>query len=358
METLWFIILSGMLTIYIVMDGFDFGAGIIYWLVAKSDKEKNLVLRSIGPFWDGNEVWLIAGGGILFFAFPLMYAVSFSGFYLALIMVLWLFILRGVSLELRNHINSQMWKSFFDVIFGLASLLLALFFGAALGNVVRGVNLGGVVGGTGQFESTYFFTPLWTSFLPNENPGVLDWFTIIMGLIGVQTLAIHGGNWIILKSSDPFHERIRKFIYRTWAALTALVVVSIISIAFIRSSFFDNYLSHKILTIVPLIGFASLVSIPYFIRKKDELKSFAASTVFIVAMLVSTAIALYPALLPSSNALNPAITIHNSGNTAYGFSVAIKWWIIAIILAIGYFIYTHRTFKGKISEDESIYEEH
>ena len=358
METLWFIILACMLTIYIVMDGFDFGAGIIDLFVAKGEQEKKLVLRSIGPFWDGNEVWLIAGGGVLFFAFPLLYAVSFSGFYLALMLVLWLFILRGISLELRNHFNNEMWKGFFDVVFGIASLLLALFFGAALGNVVRGVNLGGVVNGVSQLEPTYFFTPLWTNFLPGKNPGVLDWFTVIMGLIGVLTLAIHGGNWIILKSADPIHERIRQFIKYVWAALVALVVISIISIAFIRVSLFDNYLSNKFLFIIPLIGFIALLSIPFFINRKNEVKPFIASTVFIVAMLVSTAIGLYPSLLPSTNMVNTDITIYNSANTAYGLNVAIKWWIIAIILAIGYFIYTHRTFRGKIGHDENVYEEH
>jgi cytochrome d ubiquinol oxidase subunit II len=358
METLWFIILSCMFTIYIVMDGFDFGAGIIHLFVARGDREKKLVLRSIGPFWDGNEVWLVAGGGVLFFAFPLLYAVSFSGFYLALILVLWLFILRGISLELRNHLNNEMWKGFFDVVFGIASLLLALFFGVALGNVVRGVNLGGVVNGVSHFEPTYFFTPLWTNFLPGENPGVLDWFTVIMGLIGVLTLAIHGGNWIILKSSDPIQERIRKFIKFAWVALVTLVVVSIISIAFIRASIFDNYLSNNFLVVFPLVGFAALVSIPFFIRRKDEFKPFLASTVFIVAMLVSTALGLYPTLLPSASGVNLDITIYNSASTAYGLGVAIKWWIIAIILTIGYFIYTHRIFKGKISQDESIYEGH
>ena len=358
METLWFFILSCMLTIYIVMDGFDFGAGIIHLLVARGDQEKKLVLRSIGPFWDGNEVWLVAGGGVLFFAFPLLYAVSFSGFYLALILVLWLFILRGISLELRNHLNNEMWKGFFDTVFGIASLLLALFFGVALGNVVRGVNLGGVINGVSQFEPTYFFTPLWTNFLPGENPGVLDWFTVIMGLIGVLTLAIHGGNWIILKSSGPIHERIRQFIRVAWLALIVLVLVSIISIAFIRPTLFDNYLSSNFLFVVPLIGLAALLSIPFLVRRKDEFKPFLASTIFIVAMLLSTALGLYPSLLPSSNALNLDITIHNSANTAYGFSVAIKWWIVAIILVVGYFIYTHRIFKGKIGQDESIYEEH
>src|SRR5271168_3560898 len=141
MQTLWFMIVAVMVTAYVVLDGFDLGAGVIYLFVAKSSVERRIVLRSIGPVWDGNEVWLVAAGGTLYFAFPLLYASSFSGFYLPLTMVLWLLMLRGIGIELRTHIDDNLWKGFFDAIFGLASILLAIFFGAALGNVVRGVPL-------------------------------------------------------------------------------------------------------------------------------------------------------------------------------------------------------------------------
>src|SRR2546422_7524285 len=141
METLWFIIVALMLTAYVVLDGFDLGAGVIYLIVAKTSKERRTVLRSIGPVWDGNEVWLLAAGGTLYFAFPALYASAFSGFYLPLMMVLWLLILRGISIEFRSHIEAPVWMQFWDAIFCLSSLLLAVFYGAALGNVVRGVPL-------------------------------------------------------------------------------------------------------------------------------------------------------------------------------------------------------------------------
>src|SRR5476649_2555845 len=134
METLWFIIVAVMLTAYVVLDGFDLGAGVIYLLVAKTGDERRMVLRAIGPVWDGNEVWLLASGGTLYFAFPALYASSFSGFYLPLMMVLWLLMLRGVSIELRGHSTDPLWRTFFDGLFTLASALLAIFFGAALGD--------------------------------------------------------------------------------------------------------------------------------------------------------------------------------------------------------------------------------
>src|SRR5947209_1910843 len=138
METLWFILVALMLTAYVVLDGFDLGAGIINLFVAKNHDERRLVLRAIGPVWDGNEVWLLAAGGALFFAFPLLYASSFSGFYLPLMMVLWLLMLRGISIELHSQIENLVWRGFLDVVFCMSSILLAIFFGAALGNVVRG----------------------------------------------------------------------------------------------------------------------------------------------------------------------------------------------------------------------------
>src|SRR6202051_2531311 len=136
LETIWFCLVASMITAYVILDGYDIGAGMIHLFVARSDDERRQVIKSIGPFWDGNEVWLIAGGGTLYFAFPALYAASFSGFYLPLIMVLWLLIVRGTSVEFRSHVVSEIWASFWDALFALSGVLLAVFYGAALGNVV------------------------------------------------------------------------------------------------------------------------------------------------------------------------------------------------------------------------------
>src|SRR5271169_6620183 len=141
MATLWFIIVAVMVAAYVVLDGFDLGAGVIYLGAARTPEERQKIMRAIGPVWDGNEVWLLAAGGTLYFAFPLLYASSFSGFYLPLMIVLWLLMLRGIGIELRAHMKNPVWQSFWDVVFSFSSILLAIFFGAALGNVVRGVPL-------------------------------------------------------------------------------------------------------------------------------------------------------------------------------------------------------------------------
>src|ERR1700685_2406192 len=156
---------------YVVLDGFDIGVGILHLYLARTDDERRVLLRTIGPVWDGNEVWLIAAGGTLYFAFPALYAASFSGFYLPLMMVLWLLILRGVSIEFRSHVGGRIWSVFWDGTFALASILLAIFFGAALGNVVRGVPLD---------ASGNFFEPLWTDFKLGPQVGILDWYTVLV----------------------------------------------------------------------------------------------------------------------------------------------------------------------------------
>src|SRR5215831_6133525 len=167
METLWFMIVAFMIAAYVVLDGFDLGAGVIYPLAARTPAERQTIMRAIGPVWDGNEVWLLATGGTLYFAFPRLYASSFSGFYLPLMIVLWLLMLRAIGIEFRVHVRNHVWQNLFDGVFSVSSILLAVFFGAALGNVVRGVPLD---------ASGYFFEPLWTTFFQLSNqPGILDW---------------------------------------------------------------------------------------------------------------------------------------------------------------------------------------
>src|SRR3977135_3288981 len=219
MASLWFWIIAAMIATYVVLDGFDLGAGAIYLIAAKTNDERRRVLRAIGPVWDGNEVWLIAAGGTLYFAFPVLYASGLSGFYLPLMIVLWLLILRGGSVEFRNHIKSAVGDPLWDFLFCASSLLLAVFFGAALGNVVRGVPLD---------ASGYFFEPLWTNFRLGEETGLLDWYTILVGVLALLALAMHGALWVHMKTSGAVSSRAGKLAGQAWwgvVVLTALVTV-------------------------------------------------------------------------------------------------------------------------------------
>lgn len=343
-----------MLTIFIILDGADFGAGIIHLFIAKDEKDKDSIIKAIGPFWDGNEVWLIAAGGVMFFAFPVLYASVFSGFYLPLIIVLWLLIFRALGLEFRNLVNNKLWKAVWEKSFGMASLLLALFFGAALGNVVRGVNLGGVVNGISKFEPTYFFNPLWNEYfsplLPNE--GILDWFTIILGVIAVVSLTIHGAAWIILKTNSSINAKLKRIISILSLSLIPLIIISIFAWLYVKPNAMQNFFETPVLWIFPLIVLIGLTGLFRINNFKKDSSAFVFSTILIVGAFGSTVASLFPVLLPSSNSLNPSLTIYNASTSNYGLSVGIIWWAIAIILVLGYFYYVHYVFKGKLDDIE------
>src|SRR5271170_4014601 len=274
MPTLWFMIVAVMLAAYVVLDGFDLGAGIIYLFTARTGDERRIILRSIGPVWDGNEVWLLATGGTLYFAFPLLYASAFSGFYLPLMIVLWLLILRGIGIELRAHVDDQVWRSFFDFIFCGSSALLAIFFGAALGNVVRGVPLG---------PDGYFFEPLWTDFRVSGHPGILDWYTIMAGVIALVTLTVHGALYVAIKTEGDLSKRARSVAIILWPVQFFLTCISLLATYFVRPRLMHNYGEHPIGMLVPIAVVAGLVLIIWAAPKSKDKLAFAGSILYIAS---------------------------------------------------------------------------
>lgn len=354
MEILWLIILAFMLTMYIVLDGLDFGAGIVFLFVAKKEKDKEGIIKSIGPFWDGNEVWLIAGGGVMFAMFPTLYASAFSGLYLPLILVLWMLIFRGIGLELRHLVDNKLWKQVWGAAFGMGSLMLALLFGIALGNIVRGVNLGGVENGVLSYRPAYFFTPLWSSdFSPlNTHPGVIDWFTIILGLIAVITLTIHGTNWIIFKTNLSIASRLKKLSLQLSIVLVGMMIISFIAWLIVKPNAFYNFVTNPIFWLAPVAVVVGLVGMLRVQSYKNDITAFLFSSLFIIGSFVSTLLALFPVFIPSTNSIVPDLTIYNTATTQYGMSVALAWWIPAFILVGAYFYNLHRTFKGKLDDVE------
>jgi cytochrome d ubiquinol oxidase subunit II len=358
MELFWYIILAIMLVTYVILDGYDFGAGIVHLLFAKNEKDKKAILKSIGPFWDANEVWLIAAGGVLFFAFPKLYASAFSGFYLPLILVLWMLIFRAIGLEFRGQVNSNLWKTFWDKAFGLSSLFLALFFGTALGNVIRGVNLGGVTNGESLYEPLYFFLPLWNpEFSPtSEHQGVIDWFTILIGIIAVVALTIHGGNWIILKTNVSIHTKIKSLNQKLSVLLLILIIASLAVWKVVDPNPFHNFVNYPVLWIFPSLALLGNLGLLYIKKMKKDYSAFLFSSLFLAGALISSGISIFPKLLPSTNQINPSLTIYNVSADFYGLKVGSYWYVIAIVLVIIYIIVQYRIFKGKL--DDVDYGEH
>ncbi|HYK91529.1 MAG TPA: cytochrome d ubiquinol oxidase subunit II [Acidobacteriota bacterium] len=339
METLWFLLIALMLAVYVILDGFDLGAGALHLLLARTETERRSILAAIGPFWDGNEVWLLAAGGALYLAFPSLYASSFSGFYLPLMIVLWLLMLRGIGIEFRMHVETPLWRDFFDVIFSLSSGLLAVFFGAALGNVIRGVPLN---------SDGYFFEPLWTTFTVVPHAGILDWYTVLIGLTAFVTLSGHGANYIALKTEGEMNRRARKVARMASWTMGFLAVAGLFATVIIRPNILDNYKSHAAGLIIPVIVFLSFASMIFFNGRGSDQAAFLSSSTFIAALLAGAAFALYPNVLPASTEPGYSLTIHNSAAGSYALKVGVTWWVIGITLAAGYFVYLFRSFRGKI----------
>ncbi len=340
METFWFIVIAAMLTVYVILDGFDFGAGIAYVWAARTDEERRTVLKAIGPVWNGNEVWLIAGAGMIFFAFPKAYAAGFSGFYLALILVLWLLMFRGLALELRSHFAHPLWRTFWDAAFAVASLALAIIFGAALGNLLRGVPL---------TQDGYFFTPLWTTFRPGAAPGILDWFTVLMGLAAAAVLTVHGARYLVLKTAGKLARRANDLARVGSYAVGALVGGVFAAIPFVQPALRRQYEVAPLGHVFPLIALLAWVGLIVFQRARREGAAFAASSLLIAALLGSAVWGLYPHLLLATAEPAHSLTIHNAAASPYGLRVGLWWWSIGISLVAVYTVYVYRSFRGKVS---------
>jgi cytochrome d ubiquinol oxidase subunit II len=339
LETIWFWLVAIMITGYVVLDGFDLGAGVLHLLIAKTDEERQLVIRTIGPVWDGNEVWLLAGGGTLYFAFPLLYASGFSGFYLPLMIVLWLLILRGIGIEFRMHLNTHVWRGFFDGLFAISSILLAVFYGAALGNVIRGVPLE---------KDGYFFEALWTNWRVGPEPGILDWYTVIAGLLALVALTIHGANYVALKTEGELNLRSRRIAGRLWPVLVILTAVSLIATLSIRPELLDNYKHHPVAFMIPLVVIAALAGMLLFRRRGNDRRAFLSSSIYLVTMLVGAAVGVYPNLLVASTDPSLNITIYNAASGPRSLSLGLIWWTFGMLLAFGYFVFVYRMFRGKV----------
>jgi cytochrome bd ubiquinol oxidase subunit II len=284
-----FILLVLMLGIYVLLDGYDLGVGMMHLFVARNERERAATMASIGPFWNGNEVWLIAAGGALFGLFPLVYASAFSGFYLPFMVVLWLLMFRGIALELRGHVPSALWHQFFDVAFALASGLLALLFGVALGNVVRGVPL----------DASHYFTGTFAFLL---NP-----YAVGVGLLAVIALALHGAAWVAMRVEGAPAERATRAMRVLFP--TVVVLAAAITYATFRvHSPWPNLLAMPWIALAPLASCVGLIGI-VTIREQPR-RTFAASTLFLAGMLASASATVFPYLLPGFPSAEQGLSIY------------------------------------------------
>jgi cytochrome d ubiquinol oxidase subunit II len=331
MNAIWFVILAGMLIVYAVLDGYDLGVGMLLLYVARSKEERGQARDSIAPVWNGNEVWLIAAGGAMFMAFPRLYSASFSGFYLPLMLVLWLLIFRGVGFEFRHTYHHFMWTNFWDLTFSGASALLAVVYGVAVGNVLRGVPLSS----DGVFQGSF-------SLLLNP-------FSVLGGVVSLVVLALHGAAYLAFKTDGGVQIRARSLIFPLW--LTSLILIAALSVFsfLVRPNFAANYLHWPILIVLPIAAAVTVASIPFYHRKGEDRSVFAGTSRLIIALLGSAAAGLFPRLLPSlfGTAQND-LTIYNAASNHHSLWTALVVNAIALIVVIAYTTYVHIVWGGKV----------
>ncbi|MDR2491972.1 MAG: cytochrome d ubiquinol oxidase subunit II [Coriobacteriales bacterium] len=348
LQILWFMIIGVLLLGYFVLDGFDLGTGALYPFIAKTDTEKAMVRRSVGPLWDGNEVWLLSGGGALFAAFAPAYATSFSGFYLAIMLVLFGLIARAAAIEFRSLERSL--GGFFDAAFFLGSAVPALLFGVAVGNVVQGIPL--------DVNGDYAGLPL---------VGLLRPFPLACGLVGLSTMLLQGASWQSLKQPLESEVRARAVRLRRVLLILTLVLFALASVLYflLVSPVVDFGTFGGILAIIAAALFVVGVIAAFVAQgngmpatnpvtaKSQDVMSFVAANILPVSLIILTAATLFPYLIPSTGP-GPSISVASAGGSELALTVMTIIACIGVPLVLIYHVMVYRTFRGRVTEDEAL----
>ena len=340
MIPLWYAIVSFMLIVYVALDGRNFGAGMLHWLVARTQEERRQVVAAVGPLWSWHEVWLVSFGGTLLAVFPKLLGVAFSGYYLALFLILWCLVGRAIALEVGGHINDRMWQGFWDFIFVVSSTLLALLFGVAAGNLARGVPLDG----TGTFAMAFF-----TNWEVRGHVGLLDWYTVSIGVLAVVLLGAHGATYLILKTEGPVHERSRAWARGLWLAFVPLLLVVSVETWVVRPGLPGQAMGSVFAWIGLVVVIGSAFALATGIRTGREMRAFLGSNFLIAGLLATGAGTIYPVVLYSTIAPQNSLTAQAVASAPGSLVMALIWWPFAFVLAAFYFIFISRKYAGKVS---------
>jgi cytochrome bd ubiquinol oxidase subunit II len=335
LNTTWFLLIGVLLVGYALLDGFDLGVGVMH-LFTKSDKHRRINLNSIGPVWDGNEVWLLTGGGALFAAFPPVYASVFSGFYLAFMVLLFALIARATALEFRHQINSPRWQKIWDVTFGIGSLLPALLFGVALGNIMRGVP----IDAAGHLD---------VAFLALLNP-----YSLLVGLLSLTAFTMHGAAWLNLKTDGEQQAWAQRWASGSWMLFLVIFLV-ILSMTFFTNQFLlTGMLTNPMAWLFLVLLMAGIILFPIWLRGRKPLPTILATGAQIAGVMGLIAVGLFPTIVPSS--LNPdwSLTVYNASSTPLTLKTMLIIALIGVPIMLVYTFWIYFIFRGKtVIEDES-----
>lgn len=338
LQIIWFFLWGLLWAVFFMTDGFDFGVGALYPFLGKSDEDKRIMINSLGPLWDGNEVWLITAGGVTFAAFPLLYAVMFSSLYSALMLILFALIIRGVSFEFRGKVDSPGWRKMWDVCIFVGSFLPALLFGVAFANIFQGIP----IDGEGLYQGTLFT--------------LLNPYGLLGGLLFLMLFLEHGAIWISIKTEGDLQERAARTANVLWPILLAVAVIFLVATWF-ATSLYDNYLANPLLFGIVLITVAALLGTKIFLGKGAFWKAWFSSALTIVGATFFGVAGLFPNMFPSSIDPSYSLTAYNASSSPLTLTIMLVVVAIFIPLVIGYQIWTYNLFKGKVTDEDLKYEE-
>jgi cytochrome bd ubiquinol oxidase subunit II len=338
LQTVWFFLWGLLWAVFFMTDGFDFGVGTLLPFLGKTNEDRRIMINSLGPLWDGNEVWLITAGGVTFAAFPLVYAVMFSSLYSALMLILFSLILRGVSFEFRSKVDHPVWRQVWDLCIFIGSLVPALLFGVAFANIFRGLP----INQNGINEGVLF--------------DLLNPYGLLGGFLFLLLFLVHGSLWISIKTEGDLQKRAIKAANILWPALLVVAVVFLIASKF-STPLYNNYFAHNELFLVILFTVLALVGIKFFLKQQTYFKAWFSSCLTIVGATFFGVIGLYPNMFPSS--IDPAysLTAHNASSSPLTLKIMLVVVIIFVPVVIAYQIWAYNLFKGKVTHADLAYEE-
>ncbi len=336
LQVIWFLLVGVLLTGYAILDGFDLGVG-IWHLFTKKNRDRRILLNSIGPVWDGNEVWLLTGGGAIFAAFPMVYATVFSGFYLALMLVLAGLIFRAVAIEFRGKIDDDKWRSRWDTAFSVGSMVPALLFGVAIGNLLRGVKLDQA----GHFAGSFF--------------GLLNPYALVIGLLGFVMFATHGALYLVIKTEGDLAKSAKGWAQNAWKAYIALFGVATLFTFVFQRHLLQNFFSFPVLWAIPALAIFSIGMIGYYNKRDSAKTAFISSALAIASLMGLVGAAMFPSLVPAYGHPEWSLTLANASSGPLTLKVMLIVALIGLPIVLVYTAFIYKTFKGKVDLEKSIY---
>ena len=336
LNTAWFLLIGVLLIGYAILDGFDLGVGVLH-LFARDERERRVHMNAIGPVWDGNEVWLLTGGGAMFAAFPVVYATVFSGLYLAMMLLLFALIARAVSMEFRQQVDDPTWRRVWDWSFGIGSLVPAVLFGVAVGNILRGLP----IDADGSLNVPFV--------------GLLNPYALLVGVLGLAMFVMHGAAFLAVRTGGALQERMARVTTGVWLAYVLLYAAATIATFFVSPFLFDGILGKPLFWVLFVLLLGSVAYVPVANRGGMHMRAFLASSTAIASMMGLAAVSLFPRMVPSRIDAENALTAYNASSSPHTLTVMLVIALIGMPLVIAYTICVYKVFMGKVVVAEDGY---